>query len=209
MLQDSVERFLDALASAAPTPGGGSVAALLGAMGAALDGMVCNLTVGKPAYAAVDGETRRLLERGETLRRRLAGLVATDMDAFAKLMATYRLPRASEPEREARAAAIQAALKAALEVPLECARACAAVVALSVDVARIGNVSVLSDAAVAALAAHAGLRSALLNVEVNGTAMVDRAYLDERLAGLDALEAESAGRVEATLAAFRARAKGG
>jgi methenyltetrahydrofolate cyclohydrolase len=93
-----IGRFLDELASAAPTPGGGSAAAIMGAMGAALTSMVCNLTIGKKDYEAVEAPVRQALEQAESLRRRLTAMIADDVRAFDTLMAAYRLPRATEED---------------------------------------------------------------------------------------------------------------
>src|SRR5471032_845532 len=129
--QSSVEKFLDELASGAPTPGGGSAAAIMGAMGAALISMVCNVTIGKKGHEAVESEMKSVRDASEKLRLRLTSMVAEDIAAFDALMAAYRLPKSSEEDKSRRAAAIQSSLLGATETPLACARACAKVVALS------------------------------------------------------------------------------
>lgn len=185
MIKDkSIQLFLDELASKAPTPGGGSAAAIMGAMGAALLGMVCNLTVGKKNYEAVEAEMRTTLEAAENLRAHLTDMIRADVDAFDQVMGAYGLPKETDIEKQARSQAIQAALKAATEVPLECARACAEVIVLSHTVAEKGNRNVISDAGVAVLAAYAGLRSAALNVHVNVASINDEVFVSERLAQL-------------------------
>lgn len=95
----SVQVFIDELASKAPTPGGGSAAAVMGAQAAALISMVCNLTIGKPKYAEVEVEMKVLLEKSEALRETLTGMIKADVDVFDRLMATYGLPKDSEEER--------------------------------------------------------------------------------------------------------------
>lgn len=205
MVQDSVEVFLQRLASSDATPGGGSAAAVMGAMGAALAAMVCNLTVGKPAYAEVDAPMRAALVRAEILRRALLQSVADDVAAFDTLMAAYRLPKASDEDRAVRSAAIQNGLKGATEAPLACARACAEVIALCADVAAQGNVHVISDAGVGVLAAHAALRSAALNVLINAPQIKDRAWAEMRLAASAALEAQAAQDAERVLAVVRSK----
>ena len=187
----TIERFLDELASAAPTPGGGGAAAIMGGMGAALVSMVCNLTIGKKNYEGVEGEMRDLLASSEALRHRLNGMVADDVAAFDALMGSYKLPKASDEEKAARSAAIQAGLKQATEAPLDCARACAEVVRLSARAADHGNLNVISDAGVAVLAGWAALRSAALNVNINAPQIKDRAYADAALTELNALLAEA------------------
>jgi methenyltetrahydrofolate cyclohydrolase len=174
--QRSVATFLDDLASAAPTPGGGSAAAVMGAAGAALVSMVCNVTLGKKGQEAVESELKAVRDLSERLRARLTAMVAADIAAFDGLMAAYRLPKASEAEKESRGAAIQDNLRAATETPLECARACAEVIALSRRAGQSGYSGVVSDAGVAALSANAGLRSAALNVFINAPTLKDRDF---------------------------------
>ena len=185
--QSSVAQFLDDLASKAPTPGGGSAAAIMGAMGAALVSMVSNLTVGKDKYAAVEPEMRHLLARADALREDLLAAVAADIRVFDEVMAAYALARAPEAVIPARTAAIQTALRAATEVPLACARLCAEVIALSRRAAANGNPNVISDAGVAVMAAYAGLKSAALNVYINIKALKDRDFAAQSRAEIDAL----------------------
>src|SRR5580692_4585520 len=106
--QASVETFLDELASGRPTPGGGSAAAIMGAMGAALVSMVCNVTIGKKGYEGVEAEMRSVLAESERVRRRLTAMVAEDIDAFNSILAAYKLPKATDEDKALRAAAIQA-----------------------------------------------------------------------------------------------------
>ena len=182
-----VQTFLDKLASQSPTPGGGGVAALTGAMGAALVGMVCNLTIGKKNYQAVEEEMKSALAKAEELRSRLAGLAQADAGVFDRVMGAYGLPKETEEEQRSRSLAIQDALKAAADVPLACARACAEVIELSRVVAEKGNKNVVSDAGVAVLAGHAGLKSAVLNVCVNIAGIKDEAFVHERMSELNAI----------------------
>ena len=185
-----VERFLDELASGNATPGGGSAAAIMGAMSAALVSMVCNLTVRKKGYEAAESPMRELLVRSESLRGLLAGMVAEDIAAFESLMAAYRLPKATDDEKAARSAAIQQGLKAATEAPLACARACAEAVRLTATAVAHGNVNVISDVGVGVVAAWAALRSAALNVHINAPQIKDKDYTTHALAELDALLTE-------------------
>ena len=206
MIEDTtIGKFLDELASSAPTPGGGSAAAIMGAMGAALVSMVCNLTLGKKDYEAVEAQMRAALAEAERLRARLTAMVAEDVSAFDALMAAYKLPRADDPQKLARSQAIQQALKLATDVPLECAAACAEVVALSQRIAAIGNKGVISDAGVAVLAAQAALRSAALNVDINTPSIKDADFVQSRRARLEALTASSAASCEVTVAVVRSR----
>jgi formiminotetrahydrofolate cyclodeaminase len=191
MITDStIETFLDELASAAPTPGGGSAAAIMGAMGAALVAMVCNLTIGKKGYEQHDAEMRDVLAQCEARRQRLTAMVAEDVAAFDSLMAAYKLPKASDDEKATRSAAIQSALQRATQVPLDCAKECAEVVRLSGRAAEVGNQNVISDAGVGVLAAWAALRSAVLNVNINAPSLKDRGFAEAKLAETQALLAE-------------------
>ena len=176
IIEQPVTRFLDELASSAATPGGGSAAAIMGALGAALVSMVCNLTIGKKNYAEVEPEMRSVLHDAEGLRQRLADMVAEDIAAFNGLMAAYGMPKLTDEDKTLRGAAIQHALRAATEAPLACARACADVIALSMRAAEVGNRNVISDAGVGALAAQAALRSAALNVDINVPSLHDAAF---------------------------------
>jgi methenyltetrahydrofolate cyclohydrolase len=182
--------FLDALASAEPTPGGGGAAALMGAMGAALISMVCQLTIGKKGYESVDAPMRALLEKSEALRLRMAAMVAEDARAFDTLMNAYRLPKSSDDEKAARSVAIQSGLKVATEAPLACARAAAEAVRLSAAAVEIGNTNVISDVGAGVLAAQAALRSAALNVHVNVPQIRDRAFADAANGEIEALLTE-------------------
>lgn len=168
--------FLTELASGAPTPGGGSGAALCGATGAALVSMVCNLTVGREKYRAVEEEMKSILDRAEDLRRQLLQAIDADIAAYGALSAAMKLPRTTDAEKVARTQAVQAALVTATEAPLGIARLCREVLELSKPTAERGNVNAVSDAGVAALAAEAGLRSAALNVQINLGSLKDEAF---------------------------------
>ncbi len=168
--------FLDSLASSAPAPGGGSAAALGGAMGAALVSMVCNLTIGKERYADVQAEMHDTLDRVEALRHELQELAQADLEAFNRLSAAYKLPRTTDADIAIRRDGIQASLRRATEVPLRTARAAAAILPLCPGVAERGNQAAVSDIGVAALLAHAAVRSALMNVEINLRLLEDPIY---------------------------------
>src|SRR5580658_208874 len=129
--QHSIDEFLERLAGPDATPGGGSAAAIMGAMGAALVSMVCNVSIGKKGYESAEPEFRAVLAKSEQLRRRLTAMVADDVAAFDGLMAAYKLPKSTEEEKSRRAQTIQSSLQRATRVPLECARACFEVVALA------------------------------------------------------------------------------
>lgn len=184
---DSLQNYLDTLASKSATPGGGSAAALMGAQAAALTSMVCNLTIGKPKYAEVETEMRALLEKSEILRESLTEMIKADVDVFNRLMATYGLPKETDNEKVARSAAIQTILKDATDVPLACAKACAEVIALSQIAAEKGSAAVISDAGVAVMSGYAALKSAALNVYINAASLKDREFADKKIAELTAI----------------------
>ncbi len=181
--QQSLQNFLERLASGDPTPGGGSAAAVMGAMGAALVSMVANLTIGKPRYRPVEDDMRRLLARADSLRARLSDAMEADVDAFNRVMAAYRLPK----DDPGRSEAIQTALKQATEVPLQCAHLCVAVIELCREAADKGNSNVLSDVGVGVLAAHAALKSCAINVTVNLNAIHDPGFIAAKRAELESL----------------------
>jgi formiminotetrahydrofolate cyclodeaminase len=185
--QSAIETFLDDLASSRATPGGGSAAAIIGAMGAALAAMVCNLTIGKKKYADVEDEMKALLARAEELRAQLTGMIEDDVKAFDAVMAAYAMKKETDAEKEKRSEAIQSALKLATDVPLRCCHAAREVIDVSAKVAATGNLGVISDAGVAVLAAYAALRSAALNVYTNAKIITDKAFADAKLKELEAL----------------------
>ncbi len=182
--------FLDALASKAPTPGGGGAAAYAGALAAALTSMVGELTVGKKRYAEVEGQVRSELRELDVTRGRLVALIDADAAAFAPLAAAYGMPRETPEEQAAKDAALQAALVDACEVPLEIMRQCVLVAESCDFMARHGSVMAVSDAGAAAVLAKAALQAASLNVAINVGSMADaeRAarYADEADMLLDA-----------------------
>ena len=201
--QSSVEKFLDELAGGNPTPGGGSAAAIMGAMGAALVSMVCNVTIGKKGCEGSEAEMKAVREQSERVRRRLTAMVAEDIAAFDSIMAAYKLPKATEKEKSVRADAIQDGLKRATETPLECARACAEVIALSRRASEQGYRNVISDGGVGVLAGFTGLRSAALNVYINAPSLKDRAYAERATAEIEKLVQSCAVETEAVYALVR------
>jgi formiminotetrahydrofolate cyclodeaminase len=189
--EQSLQTFLDDLASKSPTPGGGGAAAMMGATGAALVSMVCNLTLGKKNYEAVQADMRAVLEKAERLRGELTGMIQADIDVFNLVMTAYGLPKETDVEKAARSVRIQEVLKQATDAPLACARLCLEVISLSREVAEKGNRNVVSDAGVAVMAAYAGVKSAALNVYVNAGSIKDREFAQTRLAEMESLTADA------------------
>lgn len=173
----TIQSFLQDLSSHAPVPGGGAATALVGAMGAALISMVCNLTIGRPRYAAVESAMQQILTQSETARERLLALADADANAYAAVNAAYRLGKATEAERTTRIATIQAALEQAAAPPLAVLRESRSLLPLSLEVAAHGNTNVVSDAAVAAELAAVAVRASVINVRVNLAAATNSAFI--------------------------------
>ena len=192
----AIEPFLDQLASSAATPGGGSAAAIIGAMGAALVSMVCNLTIGKKKYADVEGEMKDVLAKTEVLRKKLTGMIQDDVKAFDAVMGAYSMPKGTDADKAARDKAIQAALKLATDVPLACAHAAREVIDLAAIASDKGNLNVISDAGVGVLAGYAALRSAALNVFTNARMITDKTFAEAKLKELNQLLAGAEGVTE-------------
>lgn len=163
--------FLEELASASSTPGGGGASAYCGAIAAALASMVCNLTIGKAKFSDVESEVVGCLGRLSILRSRLVSLVDEDAQAFGPLAAAYRMPKENDALIEARTAAIQEGLILACEPPLAMMRAIIDVLYECDFIARNGSKMAISDAGACALIAKAALMSASLNVYINADSM--------------------------------------
>jgi formiminotetrahydrofolate cyclodeaminase len=184
-IEESIQHYLDELASAQPTPGGGSASALSGALGAALASMVCRLTPGKAGYEDVQSEIEQIWEQTERLRARFAQLLQEDIAAYGQLAAAYRMPRGTDEERGKRAATIQQRLTAAARVPLEVVEGAATLTSLCRRLAEIGNVNVLSDILAATALERAAAEGAAAMVRINLRPMKNAQLaveLEERLA---------------------------
>ncbi|MDH3252621.1 MAG: cyclodeaminase/cyclohydrolase family protein [Ignavibacteria bacterium] len=176
-VKKTVDGFLNELASSSPTPGGGSVAALAGALGTALTSMVCNLTIGKKKYAGVEEDMKQIVKQSEELREKFTALVDKDAAAFNKVMEAFTLPKDTEDQEALRAAAIRAATKEATLVPLEVMKHCIDGLALVQQVAQEGNANSVSDAGSAALMLHAASEAAALNVRINLNGLSDTEFV--------------------------------
>lgn len=183
-----IEEFLDTLASSAPVPGGGSVAALAGALGVSLLAMVGEITMGKkkPEDKTVVEGVLRLLG---PMRERFVALIDEDAAAFEKVMAAFKMPKGEEGQREARKAAVEEATIGAASVPLETARAALAALEAGEALAELGAKSAVSDVACGALCLEAAARAAAYNIQINVAGMEDaeaRARFGNALAEIDA-----------------------
>jgi len=179
LVKQNIKMFLDELASSSPTPGGGSVAALSGALGAALSSMVCNLTTGKQGYETVQDEIIELLQKSEELRKDLTDLIDKDTDAFNEVMKALKLPKETENQKEQRRNVLQTAFKHAAEIPLETARKSIQILDVTRIIAEKGNKNSISDVAVSALMAQTGVQAAMLNVRINLDSIKDTEYVQQ------------------------------
>jgi formiminotetrahydrofolate cyclodeaminase len=182
-----IGRFTEMLSAQTSTPGGGGAAAITGAMAASLVSMVINFTVGKKKYAEVEEELQGHLAATETLRQELLELADADVRAFTAVTATYSMPKESDDEKAARTEAMQVALKGAAQVPFTTAEKCLAVIQRAEPVGAKGNPNVVSDAATAIYLAHAALKSAVANVNINLKFIKDEAYVVQWTAEVVAL----------------------
>lgn len=179
-INKSLKEYIDSTASGEPTPGGGSVSALVGSLGGALTQMVSNLTVGKKAYEELSEEVKTtILENTKRIGKLvevLNSIVDEDTKAFDKVMDAFKLPKASDDEKAKRSEAIQAGYKIALEVPLKSAKKCLEVLELQGVFADYGNANAITDVGVGTLLAYSGLEGALFNVTINVGSIKDQEY---------------------------------
>lgn len=182
-MEKNVDRFLETLASSAPTPGGGGAAALCGALGIALGNMVGSLTLGKKKYADVQEDITALNSRAEALRADFAALIDADAEAFAPLSRAYSIPKDAPGRDEI----MESALLRAAEPPLEIMRKCAEALDVIADYAAKGSALAVSDAGCAAALCGAALQAAALNVRINTKSMKNRAAAEEIDAETDEL----------------------
>lgn len=190
-------RFAEIVAAPTPTPGGGSVAALVGALGAALTQMAAGLTVGRKRYLDVSEQAERVLEQAEAIRQELVTAIEEDAASFESVMA---VARNKELDEDAKAAALEAATKHAGEVPLRVARLCRDAASAAQMIATIGNVNAATDAAVGAIMARAAVQGAGLNVKINGASLMDRELAAAWSAEVDTLLEETEQLAKAAIA---------
>lgn len=162
-----VHEFIRRAAGPTPDPGGGSVAALVGALAAGLGAMVCALSLDRPRYRDVAADLAARRARLDAIRARLTALVDEDVRAYGQVMEAFQLPKSTESERLARDAAVARGLLSATEAPLSLADAAAEVVDHAVVIAHTGNRTARDDAVMAALLGETAARGALLNALTN------------------------------------------
>lgn len=195
----TLTEFAEETASESPAPGGGSIAAYMGALGAALSTMVANLSAHKPGWDDRWKEFSDYAERGHALMTKLLALVDEDTAAFNKIMAVFSMPKSTPEEKAARAEALEAATLYATEVPLRTMEASYDVFDYAEAMAREGNPASVSDAAVGALAARAAVVGALLNVRINAAGLKNRENAEKLLARADEIDKKSEARVATVL----------
>lgn len=189
MLADlTVKDFLDKVAGNDPVPGGGSIAALGGALASALATMVTRLTIGKKGYEA----SEEVMQHAQTLTTRFQkefiALIDKDSEAYDEVFACFKLPKATDEEKAARSVAIQEATKYAALVPMQVARNAYELMSVIADVARLGNRNAVTDACVAMMSARTAVLGALLNVRINLGSIKDKTFADELQREADVLE---------------------
>jgi len=189
---EPLQVYLDDAAANKPAPGGGSVSACVGALGAALVSMVCNLTVGREKFADVDAEMTTLVAASEAARARLEQLLQEDTTAYNGVITAFRMPKDSDAEKAARKAAVQAGLIIAADVPLEICKVAVEVCRLSKTAAELGNPQAVTDAGIGAILGEAAVVGAALNVRINLGSIEDCDYTSAAAAQIDGIQAEAA-----------------
>jgi len=189
---EPLQVYLDDAAANKPAPGGGSVSACVGALGAALVSMVCNLTRGREKYADVEVEMTTLVRASEAARGRLEQLLQEDTTAYNGVIAAYKLPKETDADQAARSLAIQEGLIVAADVPLEICRVALEVCRLSKVAAGLGNPQAVTDAGIGAILGEAAVVGAALNVKINLGSIKDEAYVQTAAAEIAEIQAEAA-----------------
>ncbi len=185
--EKTCEQFIEETASGAPVPGGGSVSALAGALGAALGRMVASLTIGKAKYADVEEEMTALAQEADMVREELLALVQADIDIFRPLSELYGMKAETEAEKMKKELLLESALREACRVPLDIMEKCARAIELSEIFAEKGSRLAVSDAAASAALCRGAMEAASLNVYINTGSMKDRDRAEVLNAECDAM----------------------
>ncbi len=193
----TVQDFVTAAASEAPTPGGGAVAAVTAATGAALAEMVANLTIGKKGYENVKDVMVDLQQRAQVIRERSLELAQADADAFGLFMNALALPKETDEEKAIRKEALQNAYKSAGSVPFEIGELANQIFDLADIAVQQGNTNLVTDGAIAAINARAAVRAAFLNVRINLMGIKDEAFNKEMREKMEAIESQIDAREQA------------
>ena len=188
LVEQRVIDFVAVTASKEPTPGGGAIAALTAATGAALAEMVANLTFGKKGYEAVQPEMEELQAKAEAIRKRMLELSQADADVFNIFMNALGLPKNTDEEKAARTAAIQQAYKDAAMVPFEIGELANQIFDLAELASQKGNQNLITDGIIAAINARAAVKAAFLNVRINLSGIKDENFVSDVSAKMQAIE---------------------
>lgn len=188
LVEQRVIDFVAATASKEPTPGGGAIAALTAATGAALAEMVANLTFGKKGYEAVQTEMEELQAKAEAIRERMLELSQADADVFIIFMNALGLPKNTDEEKAARTAAIQQAYKDAAMVPFEIGELAYQIFDLAELASQKGNQNLITDGIIAAINARAAVKAAFLNVRINLSGIKDENFVADVSVKMQAIE---------------------
>lgn len=188
LTNQKITAFLEKTASGTPVPGGGSVSALSAALGAGLAEMVANLTIAKKGYEAVEHEMKEIAETLQILREKLVAEVDKDSNAYRDVLATFKLPKDTEQEKEQRAEALQGAMKNAARVPLGVAYDALQVMDLAEKAIRNGNRNAVSDGAVGTMMARTAVLGALYNVKINLASVKDKPFVEEMMQEVNKIE---------------------
>ncbi|NLK65590.1 MAG: cyclodeaminase/cyclohydrolase family protein [Tissierellia bacterium] len=184
----TINEFAKIVASDSPVPGGGSIAALCGAIGAALSEMVANLTVTKKKYADSKEEMTEIINKASLLREKLLNYIEEDSSAYNMVTLAYKLPKETEEEKAYRSGKIQEGLKVAASVPLKVAETAFEIFPLAEALVLRGNASSVTDALVGAMMARTGVLSAILNIRINLDSIKDQEFIKDLKEKADALE---------------------
>ncbi|WP_227766009.1 cyclodeaminase/cyclohydrolase family protein [Zhaonella formicivorans] len=187
----SLRKVLEVSASDSPTPGGGSVSAMVGSLGTAMVAMVGNLTVGKEKYKDVEPKVQEILTKAKDIMTKLEELVDKDIAEFGNFMDVLKMPKDTEEQKAKRAELMQKALVGATDTPLEIARVCLEALKIAEELSTIGNKGAISDVGVGAYVAEAALNSVLLSVDINIPSIKDQEYVAKALAEKNRLIVEA------------------
>lgn len=180
LIENTLKEYVSQAASSDPTPGGGSVSALVGSLGGALTNMVGNLTIGKKVFDEIPDDAQQKMQENakkiEQLTEELVKIVDLDATAFDGVMEAFKLPKETDEEKKARSEAIQEGYKHALEVPLKCSKKCLEILELQDVFANYGNINAITDVGVGTLLAYSALEGALFNVTINLKSIKDETY---------------------------------
>ena len=188
LVEQRVIDFVAVTASKEPTPGGGVIAALTAATGAALAEMVANLTFGKKGYEAVQSEMEALQAKAQAIRERMLELSQADADVFNIFMNALGLPKNTDEEKAIRTAAIQQAYKDAAMVPFEIGELAYQIFDLAELASQKGNQNLITDGIIAAINARAAVKAAFLNVRINLSGIKDENFVSDVSAKMQAIE---------------------